>query len=142
MSSIKDPGTPILIVDDSVQYTQVLTKILKNVFGYTNITTVDETAEAYKLISADPERFRMMFVDFRFPSGTTGGDLLTKLNEESLMIDKVAFLITSEPTVDNVKQASAAGAMGVVAKPFDRDQLKKQFERAIRLKDAEQEGSF
>ena len=142
MSSIKDPGTPILIVDDSVQYTQVLTKILKNVFGYTNITTVDETAEAYKLISADPERFRMMFVDFRFPSGTTGGDLLTKLNEESLMIDKVAFLITSEPTVDNVKQASAAGAMGVVAKPFDRDQLKKQLERAIRLKDAEQEGSF
>ena len=142
MTSIKDPSTPILIVDDSVQYTQVLTKILKNVFGYTNITTVDETAEAYKLISSDPERFRMMFVDFRFPSGTTGGDLLTKLNEESLMIDKVAFLITSEPTVDNVKQASAAGAMGVVAKPFDRDQLKKQLERAIRLKDAEQEGSF
>jgi DNA-binding NtrC family response regulator len=142
METIKDPETPILIVDDSTQYTQVLMKILKNVMGYKNITTVDETSKAYDIISSDPEKFRLIFVDFRFPSGQTGGDLLSKLALNSLMKDKVAFLITSEPTLDNVKQASAAGAFGVVAKPFDREQLVKQIDKAERVIAAEKEGSF
>ena len=124
------PETPILIVDDNPQYTKVLSKILEAGFGYHNITTAESTREAYELVEADPSRFRLMFVDYNFPSGDSGGELLHKLREREWLTDKVAFLITSEPTVDNMSEAMAAGAMGVVAKPFDRNDLRKQLDKA------------
>lgn len=142
MQSPKDPQTPILIVDDSSQYTLVLSKILKNVFGYQNITTVESPDRALEVIGNKPDHFRMLFVDFNFPCGTTGGALLERLNSQNALKDKCAFLITSEPTVDNVKQASNAGAVGVVAKPFDREELRKQLDKAERLSASRQADSF
>ncbi len=142
MENYKDPQTPILIVDDSSQYTVVLSKILKNAFGYKNISSVDSPEKALALIADQPEKFKMLFIDFNFPSGTTGGNLLEQLKAKDALKDKCAFLITSEPTVENVKQASNAGAVGVVAKPFDREELKKQLDKAQRLSQTKQADSF
>ena len=142
MESLKDPQTPILIVDDSSQYTLVLSKILKNVFGYQNVTSVESPDQALQAINKDPNRFKMLFVDFNFPCGTTGRALLERLNSQHALKDKCAFLITSEPTVDNVKQASNAGAVGVVAKPFDREELRKQLDKAERLSISKRADSF
>lgn len=129
---ITDPSTPILIVDDNSQFTQVLRRILESGLGYHNITNVQTTQQAFELISAQPDQFKLLFVDYHFPDGTTGGVLLEHLKAAQLLKDKIAFLITSEPTVDNLKQAVAAGAMGVVAKPFDRVELKKMLDKAER----------
>ena len=132
MTSVRDSTTSVLIVDDSVEYTAVLSKLLKGVFGYQQVTTVSSTADAYALLKGHPGTFQLLFVDYRFPTGAPGGDFLERLSKEELLADKVAFLITSEPTVDNIKQARAAGAVGVVAKPFDREQLRLQLEKAER----------
>ena len=129
---ITNPETSILIVDDNPQYTMVLKKILTAAFGYLNITSVDSTVKAYDILKTDPGRFQLLFIDYNFPDGHTGGELLTRLATEELLGDKVAFLITSEPTVDNTKAALKAGARGVVAKPFDRKDLLKQLEKADR----------
>ena len=69
-----------------------------------------------------------MFVDQNFPEGQSGGELLSRLKASHLMDQRVAFLISSEPTVENMKHAMACGARGVLAKPFDRAELKKQLE--------------
>lgn len=130
--SIISPETPVLIVDDNPQYTLVLKKMLQAAFGYQNITSVESTEEAFDLLKAEPDRFRLLFVDYMFPSGDGGGALLRKLNQDSLLQGKVAFLITSEPTIDNMKEALSAGAQGVVAKPFDREGLRRQIEKAER----------
>ena len=132
LTTINDAQTNVLIVDDNLQYTQVLKRILQGAFGYRNITSVDNTSAAYDLIAKEPERFQLLFVDYNFPDGETGGALLEKLKQSALMANRVAFLITSEPTVDNMKEATQAGALGVVAKPFDREELKKQLEKAER----------
>ena len=142
MENLKDPTTPILIVDDSSQYTLVLSKILKNVFGYTNVSSVETPEKALELLGREPDKFKMLFIDFNFPCGTTGGALLETLKSQNALRDKCAFLITSEPTVDNVKQASNAGAVGVVAKPFDRAELKKQLDKAERLSASRRTDSF
>ena len=131
--TVRDITTPILIVDDSAQYTTVLRKVLEGGFGYRDVTTVSSATDAYDLISENPERFRILFVDYSLQSGTTGGQLLERLQNENLITDKVAFLITSDPTVENMKQAKAAGALAVVAKPFDREELKTQLDKADRL---------
>lgn len=130
LNSLNSPDLPILIVDDNVQYVQVLTRMLQQGFGYKNITAVHSIEEGYTLLSSDPSRFALLFVDYWFPSGQTGGELLKRLREEKLLEDKVAFLITSEPSVDNVREARVVGAQGVVAKPFDREQLKTSLQRA------------
>lgn len=132
MDFISDPNSSVLIIDDNVQYSKVLTKMLEQGFGYLNIKVVHTLEEGYKLISENPLEYKLLFIDFRFPSGGTGGDLFLRLSKERLLDGKAAFLITSEPNVDNVKLANDCGAMGVVAKPFDRTQLRKQLEKAKR----------
>lgn len=131
--ALHHPQTSILIVEDNVHYAKVLRRLLEAVLGYTNITWVENTIEAHLLISQDPARFQVLFVDFNFPVGDTGGDFLEKLQSEGMIQDKVIFLITSEPNCHNVAQATKAGAMGVVAKPFDREQLVSQIERAKKV---------
>lgn len=138
VSPISDPNTPILIVDDNQQFATVLRRILESVFSYTNITSVDSTEKAYSLLHAEPERFRVLFVDYRFPSGMNGVELLQRLAAEKLLDGKAGFLITSEPNLKNFKEALGAGVVGVVAKPFDREDLRRQLEMAGRsLQDVE-----
>lgn len=140
--SLQDPGIPILIIEDNVHYAKVLMRLLEGGLGYTNITAVESTTDALGLITAEPERFKVLFVDFNFPTGDTGGVFLEKLKANSLLEGKIAFLITSEPSVENIKQATAAGAAGVVAKPFDREQLVFQIERAKRMIYADSQDYF
>ncbi len=142
MSKIRDTNLQVLIVDDNPQYILLLTRLLESVFGYKNITALQEIDKAFQLIASDPDKFGLMFVDYCFPSGESGGDFLEKLHNAGYMKDKTAFLVTAEPTVDNLKQAQRAGAVGVVAKPFDRHELKKQLEKAERLQTIDEAGSF
>ena len=133
---------PVLIVEDSKQYATVLQKMLANGFGFKNITHVESVEAATELLKADPNHFKVLFVDYNFPSGVTGGELLQKLKDTNQMSGKITFLMTSEPTPDNVKQAVMAGAFGIVAKPFDRNELTKQLEKAQRAIDTEKIESF
>ena len=132
LEALSDRSTAVLIVDDNIQYTQVLRRMLEAGLGYSDVTSVESAEKAYELISNQPKRFKLLFVDYNFPDGTSGGKLLERLNSNSLLDDKVAFLITSEPTADNLKEAVQAGALGVVAKPFDRSELKRQLDKAHR----------
>jgi len=129
---IDNPDLPVLIVDDSKQYADVLRRMLQGALGYKDITIVERTGDALTLIENDPDRFKMVFVDYNFPDGNTGGDLLVKLKELNLLEGKVAFLITSEPTEENMKQAKMAGALGVVAKPFNSQELRVKVDHARR----------
>lgn len=132
-NSVKQEDTPILIVDDSAQYSEVLKRMLQGAFGYRDITSVSTTAEALKLLTAQPHHFRLLFVDYNFPQGDNGINLLHRLKDAALLNDKVALLITSEPTVERLKEAVSYGALGIVAKPFETAELKKQLEKADRL---------
>ena len=140
LRTIKNPDLPILIVDDNVQYTQVLKRILEKIFGYKSIFSMDNTYDAFAEISKEPDFYKILFIDYNFPGGETGGSFLNRLSNKKLLEGKVAFMITSEPTADNLKEAQAAGAIGMVAKPFDRNDLQRQLdkaERALSIGDAD-----
>ncbi len=131
MEGIKDPSTPVLIVDDSQDYAKMLERLLRVKCGYTNIVIKHSTSEAWELIERGQD-FSLFFVDYNFPVGENGTAFLRKLAARNLLEGRVAFLITSEPTLKNMEEASAAGAAGVVAKPFDIKQLLEQIDRAGR----------
>ncbi len=138
------PGSEgaILIVDDSLQYSKVLSMLLKNAFGYQDITVVANMADADQAIEAEPDKFKLFFVDYHFPDGKNGGEFLRKLQDKSILNEAVAFLITAEPTIDNMQEAMRAGALGVVAKPFDRTQLANSLDKARRAMLQKTEVSF
>ncbi len=139
---ILDPETPILIVDDNPQFATVLRRILEGIFKYSTITLVDSIEKGYSLLQSAPELYRIVFVDFRFPGSQTGVDLLKRLAAEGLLESKAAFLITSEPNLENFKQAVSAGVIGVIAKPLDREDLRRQLELADRRIRAGQDDGF
>lgn len=131
-TDLNNTETPILIVDDSLEYSKVLSKILQHGFGYENVTAVPNLEEAEKLVAEDPNHFKLFFVDYNLPNGRTGSAFLRELQGKDILEDAVAFLITAEPTVDNMREAKDAGALAVVAKPFDRTELEKQLDKAKR----------
>ena len=135
------PQTSVLIVDDNVQYAGMLKRILGNAFGYQDVCMVEDIGAAYTLISSSPERFQLLFIDYNFPNGVTGGELLERLQKDEMLRGRVAFLITADPTIENMKQAMAAGAQGVVAKPFNREDLKSKLRDAERSI-GDEEGEF
>jgi DNA-binding NtrC family response regulator len=134
--------TPILIVDDSLQYSQVLQKILKVAFGYQQVTTVASVEEAEKVLADNPDYFKLFFVDYNLPNGRTGTEFLEQLKDQNELNQSVAFLITADPSVENQKEALRYGALGVVAKPFDRKELEKQLDKAKRSLECREEDSF
>ncbi len=130
--SPKNTNLPVLIVDDNVQYAQLLRRILESTFGFTNITAVDELDKARVLITKEPEHFKLLFIDYNFPNGDTGGNLLSDLAGANLLDGKAAFLITSEPSNKNMEQACTAGALGVVVKPFNKVDLQLKIGKGLR----------
>ena len=130
--TILNPNTSILIVDDSEDYAQVLRRILHNGMGYSSVVTSSSIEEAYKLIADAPEQFSMLFVDYHFPNGHTGNELLDRLKTENLLDGKVTFFSTAEPAVQKAIEATNNGLAGVVIKPFNGDKLRHLIERADR----------
>lgn len=121
----------VLIVDDSKDYTKMLERLLKAKGGITDVTLCFSIEEGRSLIDGG-ERYTLYFIDYNFPTGGKGTDFLRYLQMNGCLAKSVSFLITSEPTLKNMEEATAAGAVGVVAKPFDIQQLLSQIELAKR----------
>ena len=134
-----DAKTKILIVDDSPQFSMILSRLLSGVFGYSSIVSLSNTADALERINATPSEFGLVFLDFHFPSGLNGAQLLAALSERELLGQKIIFLMSSDPTAEALQQVLKSGAAGVITKPFDREELKRQLDRAVRLAAGDEE---
>lgn len=132
----------VLIVEDNVQYATVLEKILKGFFSFENIEIAENIDTAFDKINENKDKFQLLFIDYHFPEGKTGGELLAKLNEENLLENKSSFLITAEPDADNAREAMNQGVVGVIAKPFDRKQIEIQLKKAERINLMDESESF
>jgi two-component system chemotaxis response regulator CheY len=110
----------ILIVDDSRVMRQIVTRSLRQA-GYTGHELV-EAADGVEGLRAfalhDPE---LVLSDWAMPA-MTGLEMLTALRARG---DEVPFLfVTWERSPDVLSCAQAAGALGVVPKPFTADTLR------------------
>jgi response regulator of citrate/malate metabolism len=139
---MNEDNKAVLIVEDNKQYAMVLEKILKGFFNFKNIEIAMDIDIAFDKINSDKDKFEILFIDYHFPEGKTGGDLLQRLNEHDLLIGKSSFLITAEPDTDNSREALNKGVVGVIAKPFDKKQIEIQLNKAKRINDLKEKESF
>jgi CheY-like chemotaxis protein len=141
-NKVLDPATPILIVEDNPQFAAILNRLLAAEYNLKKTTILTSVEEARMRITATPDEFKLIFLDFNFPTGMNGGEFLEYMAENNLLEGKVVFLISSDPTAQTLHQVLKVGAAGIIAKPFDREELRRQLERAARLINMNMTDSF
>lgn len=140
--SLLEANNRVVIVDDNKQYSMLLERLLQGAMGYLKVDVFSSLAAAKQKLEAGQFEYSLAFIDYNFPGEERGATFIKLLKDKGILNRCTAFLITSEPTADNLKEAHAAGAFGVVAKPFDRVELKKKIEAADRSRRAVDADSF
>ncbi|MGE0320810.1 MAG: response regulator [Polyangiaceae bacterium] len=110
------PPNTLLIVDDHVELAENLAEILEGQGHTCRIAeNADEALEALR-----SETFAGIITDYRLP-GSSGLDLIAALRQRGVSTPVV--LISAFAADDVIRQAQEAGALDVLAKPVDFDQL-------------------
>jgi CheY-like chemotaxis protein len=105
----------ILIVDDNLEATEILSRHLKK-FGYESEIAYCGAEAMSQLQEA---KYDMVISDVRMPNGS-GIDLLREIKRN---VNHIPIILTSADTSGAKAQAKALGADGFIAKPIDEEQL-------------------
>jgi CheY-like chemotaxis protein len=105
----------ILIVDDNLEATEILSRHLKKL-GYDSEIAYCGAEAMSQLQEA---KYDMVISDVRMPNGS-GIDLLREIKRN---VNHIPIILTSADTSGAKAQANALGADGFIAKPIDEEQL-------------------
>ncbi len=124
--------TPILIVDDSAQFRRVLKMIITRGLGMGPVEEVDGPSEAIPLIREGRFEDGVIFIDQYYPGNEDGCRLIRTLRDEGLLSKLSTVLMTCEPSPRLLREARDAGAVALIAKPFDEGVVKNCFAECAR----------
>lgn len=122
--SKKLPKRKVVIVDDDRFIREILNLILRQQ-EFDIIGSADDGERGLKMIQRyNPE---LVFLDINMP-GMDGMEVLAKVRADHP--DTQVIMISGAATVDKVKSAIAAGAVGFVVKPFSPEAVLTTLQRA------------
>lgn len=111
----------VLVVDDSATMRKIVTRNLaKASLGPIEVIEASDGVEALEKLGT--ETVSLILSDVNMPR-MNGAELLDKLRAQDSLAKIPVVLITTEATPDALKDFTARGAKGVVAKPFTPEQL-------------------
>lgn len=108
----------VLIVDDTMVDRIILKSILEADFM---IWEADSGNRAFEYITTNGAEIDAILLDLSMPH-INGFDVLKFMNEKDIM-DIPVFVVTAEPTRDNVEKAFQYKVCDFISKPFDRDDI-------------------
>ncbi len=119
----KMKGARILLVDDEVEFTENMTRLLVS-RGY-HVTAVNSGDSAIKALSQD--KYDVMVLDLKMP----GMDGITTLREvKKLQLFTETLILTGHGAVSTALKAMKLGAYGYLTKPCEVDELVEKIEGA------------
>ena len=117
-------GAKILLVDDEVDFTENMTRVLEN-RGY-HVTAVNSGDSAIKALSQDI-KYDVMVLDLKMP----GMDGITTLKEiKKLQLSVETLILTGHGAIDTALEAMKLGAYDYLTKPCEVDELTEKLEGA------------
>ena len=126
-------GMKILLVDDEVEFTENMTRLLEN-RGY-QVTAVNSGDSAIKALGQDM-KYDVMVLDLKMP----GMDGMTTLKEaKKLQLFTETLILTGHGAVDTALEAMKLGAYDYLTKPCEVDELVEKLEGARKKKDSGEE---
>ena len=108
------PATRILIVDDAGSVRAVIRKFLANL-GCRRVAEADNGAVALPLLQSG--NFDLLITDWNMPA-MDGLTLLRHLRADPRIAQMPALMVTAENSHESRIAAYAAGASGILTKPF------------------------
>ncbi|MGC6329564.1 response regulator [Rhizorhabdus sp. FW153] len=120
---MSDP-TRILYVDDESDIRLIVKMALKLDPSF-DVRTAESGDAALKLLTADAWRPDLAMIDVMMP-GMSGPDLLKTLRADARTASIPVVFVTARARPEDVDEYLAAGAVGVITKPFDPLQLAPQ----------------
>ena len=126
-------GMKILLVDDEVDFTENMTRLLEN-RGY-QVTAVNSGDSAIKALSQDM-KYDVMILDLKMP----GMDGIATLKEvKKLQLFTETLILTGHGAVDTALEAMKLGAYDYLTKPCEVDELVEKLQGARKKKDSSEE---
>ena len=124
-------GAKILLVDDEVEFTENMSRLLEN-RGY-RVTAVNGGDDAIRAL--DREKFDVMVLDLKMP----GMDGMTTLKEvKKLNLFTETLILTGHGTIETTREALKLGAYDYLTKPCEIDELVEKIEGAWEKKSDEE----
>jgi CheY-like chemotaxis protein len=122
----------ILVVEDLDSPRDILCMFLEGL-GYSKITGVSSGIEALQLLIENPGTFTAVLTDIRMPQ--MSGDELIKEIRRTAGLDRIPVVVlTAYGTPDCLIDSLRAGATGFLVKPPKKPDLKRELDRAHRVR--------
>ena len=120
----------LLIVDDSEIDREILKNILENEF---EVVEANNGYTAVKMIQSGILRFNALLLDLQMPI-LDGFAVLSILSQNHLNNIPV-FIITSEPTKQNIERAAQFGVSQFIMKPFESEAVISRLKSVLKMED-------
>jgi len=112
--------TSILIVDDDIQFTNYLNKLLSKFPTQVEVAVANDGFSAgLKIREQEPD---VVLLDIMMP-GLDGFTVCQRIKSNSITSEIRVIAMTGYPSADNVEKILAAGAEACLPKPVDKDEL-------------------
>jgi len=112
--------TSILIVDDDIQFTNYLNKLLSKFPTQVEVAVANDGFSAgLKIREQEPD---VVLLDIMMP-GLDGFTVCQRIKSNSITSETRVIAMTGYPSADNVEKILAAGAEACLPKPVDKDEL-------------------
>jgi phosphoserine phosphatase RsbU/P len=131
MSTVNNPQTEILIVDDDALSRKILAQVLTSA-GY-NCRVCEDGAEALEIIHARPPS--LLLLDFDMP-GKNGAEVLKHLrsDQQQAVAQVPTIMLTAHGSEQSEVSCLQAGADDFVTKPVNTAVLRARIETQLRLR--------
>ncbi|KMK64953.1 response regulator [Puniceibacterium sp. IMCC21224] len=124
----------IISIDDS-DIAQAVIQTTLSEFGFDNVVSFLDPAEALEAISSGTVAADLILLDIMMP-GIDGIELCARIRGLAQWTDIPIIMLTSRKDTNSLSQAFLAGANDYVTKPFDRIELQARIRSSLRLKAA------
>jgi CheY-like chemotaxis protein len=101
--------------------------------GYDRITGASSAKEAIKLLQENPSKFTTVITDVKMP-GMNGADLIRFIRRDIDLNRLPVIVLTAYGTADCLIDCLKAGATGFLVKPPKKPDLKRELQRAERVR--------
>lgn len=117
----------LLIIEDDAALRSLETRLARRV-GF-DVRTAPDGPSGLASVEQDPPD--VIISDFHMP-GMTGGDLLRRLRQVPALSDRPILVVTGDQSDQARHRVTAAGATGVILKPFQPAEFRAELDRVAR----------
>lgn len=129
--AVDDRPLGVLVIDDLDAPRDIICMLVESL-GYKKVTGVSRAKEALKILEANVNEYFCVLSDQNMPE-VTGQELVQSIRSHCEVRHLPIVMLTAHASPENLLGCLEAGASGFLAKPINKEQLRKELLKARRM---------